>query len=317
MVAEVLPGWTRASVLFVLLTEIGTWGCGALILQTLNRRWNGGWVSLLLLGLALAAAEECLIQQTSLAPMVGLAKAEYGRVLGVNWVYLTWALGFESIWVVVLPVRLVELIYPERRAVPWARGFGLGAAGAFFVLACLVAWASWTQYTRVNVFHMPPYEPPLHAVLIAIGAIALLVLAAFLVRRIGHSDSPSVSRRAPNSLLVGTVAAALALPWCALPLVAFDALPWLPWQAAIAASLAWALLTAVLMARWTCSVGWGERRWFAVVTGGIAASMASGFLVFWIGGALKLDWIGKAALDAVALALLAWLGVRVSGRSGS
>src|SRR5579871_4812002 len=73
VVSEVLFGATRLSVIFVLIPQIAVWGCGTLLCRELVRRRRGRWLSLGLLGLALAVAEECLIQQTSFAPMVGLA----------------------------------------------------------------------------------------------------------------------------------------------------------------------------------------------------------------------------------------------------
>src|ERR1051326_7756621 len=65
IIAEVLFGSTNLSTLYVLLPEIGTWGCGALIIRGLVRGRKRGWSAILLLGIALAIAEECLIQQTS------------------------------------------------------------------------------------------------------------------------------------------------------------------------------------------------------------------------------------------------------------
>ena len=43
------------------------------------RRWGLGWLNMLCLALALAVAEECLIQQTSLSPMVLQLKGEAAR----------------------------------------------------------------------------------------------------------------------------------------------------------------------------------------------------------------------------------------------
>jgi len=107
--AEVLFGTTRVTTLFVLVPQIGAWGCGALIIRYLARRLSKGWRAILLLGIALAVAEECVIQQTSLAPLVGVNPDEvYGRAFGVNWVYFLWALGYESIWAVVLLVCLAR-----------------------------------------------------------------------------------------------------------------------------------------------------------------------------------------------------------------
>src|SRR5215470_11560478 len=99
LVAEVLPGATRFSALFVLPVEMCVWGGGALAIRYAVRRWQLGWPNMLLLALALAVAEECLIQQTAPAPMVLRIKGEvYARAFGVNYVYLLWALVYESVF---------------------------------------------------------------------------------------------------------------------------------------------------------------------------------------------------------------------------
>ena len=69
LIGEVLSGATRISFVFVFVPEMMVWGCGTLIIRELVRRWNGGWNSILLLGLGLSIAEEFVIQQTSLAPL--------------------------------------------------------------------------------------------------------------------------------------------------------------------------------------------------------------------------------------------------------
>ena len=166
VIGEVLFGATRITTLFVLLPQIGTWGCAALIIRDVVRRRRRGWLAILLLGIALAIAEECLIQQTSLAPLAGAdPKHPYGRALGVNWVYFLWALGYESVWIVVLPIQLMELIFPARRDVPWLGTRGLVIAATVFVLASFVAWYSWTQLYLPSIspnwsisFHAPRYS---------------------------------------------------------------------------------------------------------------------------------------------------------------
>src|SRR5690349_14258884 len=70
LVAEVLPGATRLSSIFVFPIEMAIWGGGALLIRAAVRRWQLGWLNMLLLAFALSIAEEFLIQQTSIAPMV-------------------------------------------------------------------------------------------------------------------------------------------------------------------------------------------------------------------------------------------------------
>src|SRR6516165_5713288 len=141
LVAEVLPGATRFSSLFVLPVEMCVWGGGALMIRYAVRRWHLGWANMLALALALAIAEECLIQQTSLAPMVLQLKGEtYARALGVNYVYMLWALVYEPVFVVLVPVHLVELIFPSRREGLWVGKAGLIATAIFFFLGSFLAW---------------------------------------------------------------------------------------------------------------------------------------------------------------------------------
>src|SRR5882757_26153 len=120
LLTEVLPGATRFSSLFVLPIEICVWGGGSLMIRYAVRRWRLGWTGMLLLAFALVIAEEFLIQQTSIAPMVIRLKGEtYARTFGINYVYFMWALIYESTLVVFLPIALVEMIFPTRRERLW------------------------------------------------------------------------------------------------------------------------------------------------------------------------------------------------------
>src|SRR5215469_1185276 len=119
-IAEVLSGSTRTSIIFVYIPEVMVWGIGALLCRELVRRWRAGGVSLLLLGLALSVAEEFIIQQTSIAPLpFPFSHADYGRMWGVNLVYLLFMLGYESVWVVLVPVQVTELFFPRAAEQPW------------------------------------------------------------------------------------------------------------------------------------------------------------------------------------------------------
>lgn len=311
-ISEVLYGATRLSVIFVLIPEILTWGCGALLIRECVRRWHKGWQSLLLMGLALAVAEELVIQQTSIAPLVGLAQHAYGRVWGVNWVYLLWALGYESVWVVVVPVQLVELLYRGRRNELWLRTRGLAISSIVFVLGACVAWYGWTQRARVLVFHMPPYSPPPLYLLAGVGVILLLVLSAYVLPSDRTREASVAPRCAPGPSTVGLVLCALGAPWSAFVLLGFGAFPTVPFELALVAGLAWAVLSFFLVRRWSSATGWSDAHRFASVFGGILACMLGGFLVFKAGGALRIDWIGKTVLNVVAVVWL--LSVRRKAR---
>lgn len=311
VISEVLYGATRISVIFVLVPEILTWGCGALLIRECVRRWHKGWPSMLLFGLGLAVAEEWVIQQTSIAPLVGLAQHAYGRVWGVNWVYFLWALGYESVWVVLVPVHLTELLFPARREQPWLRTRGFVIASVLFVVGSGMAWYGWTERARVMIFHMPPYSPPPLYLAAAVGVIGLLLLGAYLMPLAWPRNT---AHAVPSPFLVALTVTGLGAPWAAFVLMGFGSLPAVPFQVALAAGVAWCGLTLFLMRRWTSSAGWNDWHRFALVFGGILGCMLGGFVVFKVGGALRLDWIGKAVLNVAAVAWLVAVGRSLGGR---
>jgi hypothetical protein len=311
-VSEVLFGGTRVSVIFVFIPEIMTWGCGALLIRYWVRRWQKGWGSMLLLGLALAAAEELVIQQTSIAPLAGLAKNAYGREFGVNWVYLLWALGYESVWVVLVPVQFTELLFPGCREDVWLRTRGMVIASVVFTLGSFMAWYSWTQRARVQVFHMAPYSPPPMYLFVGAAVVAMLILAGYALPN--RKSGVIVSRTAPSPWLVGMATCILGSPWAAFALFGFGTYPNIPYTLVLGGGLTWGAVTLFLLMRWTASPGWGDSQRYALVFGGVLACMIGGFAVFKVGGALRIDWIGKAVLNAATLVWLIVLGRRERSR---
>ena len=311
LISEVLYGATRISTIFVLVPEIMTWGCGALLIRECVRRWRKGWRSMLLLGLALAIAEEWIIQQTSIAPLVGLAAHPYGRVWGVNWIYFLWALGYESVWVVLIPVQLVELLFPERREETWLRTPGFIIASFVFLIGAFMAWYGWTQQARVQIFHMPPYTPPLFYLLDAACVIGLLAFAAYAL----PDGPPQTVQPVPSPWTIGLTLTLLGSPWAALVLSGFGSFPKIPFQFVLAGGLLWSAATFLFMNRWTCSRNWNDLHRFALVLGGVLACTIGGFAVFRVGGALRMDWIGKVILDAVAIGSLVAVGFKLERRT--
>src|SRR5262249_35261869 len=92
---------------FAVLPSAWAWGLGVLPIRELARRRGLGWPAILILGVALAIAEECVFLQTSLLRLIGIDPEHvYGRGFGVNWPYLLWALGYESVRDVALPILI-------------------------------------------------------------------------------------------------------------------------------------------------------------------------------------------------------------------
>jgi len=310
-VAEVLSGATRLSILFVFIPEVMVWGVGALLIRELAVRWRSGWTGMLLMGLGLSVAEEFVIQQTSIAPLPWLGSAAvYGRLWGVNWPYFLFMLGYESVWVVLVPVLLTYLLYPKRREEPWVRTGGLFVLGAVFSLGSFMAWYSWTQRARPMVFHVPKYVPPTVTIAAALLAIGLLVVAAYLVRSRSGEITPRPGR-APNFWIAGTAVLLMGFPWYALMTLVFapkmgKGLPlWVP----MIGGCIWALLSYWLLRYWSSLQGWSERHEWALVLGAVLVSMVAGFS----GSSAwpRMDIVFKAMVNVAMTAWLVWLGAKM------
>jgi len=305
IIAEVLSGATRVSFIFALIPEIMVWGCGALIIREMVRRRHLPWTSMLLMGLGLSIAEEFVIQQTSLAPLPWISGPIYGRALGVNWLYFLFMLGYESVWVVLVPVHLTELIFWRRGHQPWLRTRGLIISGLIFIVGSFAAWYAWIKRARPIVFHVPVYDPPKLTLLLGLLAIAGLVAIAL---NLGSSPTTSANE-APNPWVSALFALAFGFPWYVLlgfvftPNFKFRALPfWIP----MLAGIAWAGAAFLLFRRWSSSAGWDDRHRYALIFAAILVCMIAGFL----GSSTwpRIDVIGKSVLDIMAVVLLLLLG---------
>jgi hypothetical protein len=299
LIAEVLPGYTRLSVApFVLAPEIAVWGGGALLIRDAVRRAGRGWPSIVLLGIALAVAEECVIQQTSLAPLVGLASVEYGRAVGVNWVYLLWALAYEAVFVVVVPVALTEELFAKHRDALWLGKWAALVIGVALLIGAFVAWFAWTQMARTRVFHLPEYAPPPEAILAALTVIVVLgVIALRVLPRVSRGSAGTP----PSAWSAGLAAFGLALPWPLLLVLAYGGAPEIPPALPILAGLAW--LTAALLIAWRANYDqWPALSRRTAILGALLAIMLGGFLTFT--NPSPIDLTGKIVLNLLAVLII-------------
>jgi hypothetical protein len=309
ILSDVLPGATRFSAIFALPIEICMWGGGAILIRYAVRHWRLGWCNMLSLALALAVAEECVIQQTSLAPMILQIRGDaYARAFGVNYVYLLWALPYESVFVVFAPVYLTELIFPRRRDGLWLGKKTLVSVVALFLLGSILAWYSWTQLARPQAFHVPIYSPPLLTVAIALAVIVTLVFAALgpFRDRLARSAAPL---KPPARALIASAAFTWATLWYGLVILAFGIAPEFP--PAVAVGLGILLSGAVLLflPRWTAHQEWTDMHQFATIFGAVLGSMLVSFIAFI--GSLPMDLYFKIAVDVLAFVLLLALGARL------
>lgn len=309
-IGELLSGSTRTSILFVLIPEIMVWGVGALFCRELGRRWRAGVPSLLLLGMALSVAEEFIIQQTSIAPLpFPGSHADYGRIWGINLVYLLFMLGFESLWVVVVPVQITEFFFPHKATQSWLRLRGTIIGCIAFLLGSRLAWYGWTQQARPRL-HAAPYHPPMALIALGLAAILALIALAYLVRNFGAPSRDG--RKAIPAWVAGLTACVMGGAWFEIIAQCFMPKPLQPFWLVIAAGVAWAVLAFALFFQWSSRQGWNEVHRFAAATGATLACMAIPYLT--ISTWPKVDVIGEVIFDVITVAGILFLAKKVLGR---
>jgi hypothetical protein len=304
LIGEVLNGATRVSFIFVFVLQIMVWGCGALMIREIVHRWKGGWTSVTLLGLVLSAVVELLVLQTSLAPIPWLEMMSiptYGRTAGVNWPWFVFMLGYEAVWIVLVPILITELIFPAERHEAWLRPRGLAIAAVVFSIGSLMLWALWTQVTVPIVFKVAKYTPPLSTLMLSVLLTIVLVVGAYLTRTLGD-DTLDTDRRAPAPWVVGLGAAALAFPWWGLIVIVFAPQPALPLWVPMLAGTVWAIGAFALIRRWSAGSGWSDRHRWALAFSTLLVCMLAGYL----GSNLwpLIDLIGKIVLNIAAAAYM-------------
>jgi hypothetical protein len=311
VIVELLFGSTHLTIIAALVPEIGFYGGAAVIIRYVVRRLHRGWVSILLLGIAFAIFEEFLVVQTSISPelFVGLTSPFYGRLFGVNWVYLLWAVGYESVWGIVLPIYLTELIFPNRREDPWLGRRGLSAIIIIFALGSISSWAIWTQVV-VPAAIGSIYDPPLSLVIFASVMIAILGAIALKLPSIHHAQK--AAKTTPQPWQVGSLVFVLSLLWFVLVAFAFGTFPTVPATIAVLAGLVLATATLLVTKRLSASMNWRDDHRLAMIIGGLGGSMLAGF---WASGiVLAVDFVGKIILNAITVVLLLYLARALHGR---
>jgi hypothetical protein len=311
IIVEVLFGSTTVSILDSLLFEVPFYGAAAVLIREVVRRRALGWTSLLLLGIAFAIFEEFLVIQTSVSPVLfvqGGSTFVYGRLFGVNWVYALWAVGYESVWAVVLPVYATELVFPDSKEQAWLSTRGIVTVGLLFGLGTLGSWAIFTRVVTPDVIgHVYAPSP-----LIVAGAVIAIVACVV----VGLSRWPSWTRSverggaalSPRS--VGALMFVVSASWFCLVAFAFNSWPAVPAAAVMALGVAIAAIAASIVGWSSARADWSDRDRLAIVVAGLLASMILGFwasgITGWVNVGAKLVFDGLAGVGLIVLGRKVW-----------
>ncbi|HQQ97974.1 MAG TPA: hypothetical protein PLX35_11960 [Cyclobacteriaceae bacterium] len=305
VISNLLFGAIRISNAVVLILLIGTWGCFTLLIR--EATYLKGYVAAFFLGLALAASEELIIQQTSLAPLIGqTAEQVYSRKWDVNWLYLLWALGYESVWVVLVPIQLITIIFPESRSIPWVGNVGRIVFALIVIVASLVAWYSWTQILIPQQFPNSKYTPS--ALQIGISILTIATLIALGIRNgkqvTNHKEIPIPT---PTFLLF--LSFILCFLFCSLVIISYGAIQQLPALIPLVSGSVIIIFSVNRLITWSSSTRWDVKHRLAIITGALYANMLVGFGVFILSNVpfFSVDFIGKIVLNLAAAIGLEWL----------
>jgi len=188
VVAEATLGTVPLRMFWALLVFAPIYAGGVLFLREAWRRTGGGYLHLLLLGVAYGLVEEGLALQSLTSPHLYGAAGWAPRLLGVNTDYTELNLVYHAVFSVTIPVVLVELLFRRHGPRPYLRRGGLIAGGAVALLGAALI--------RVAV---PPSEdpgytmPPLAIAVVVALAIVFLALGLRLGPRLAKARPPKQS----------------------------------------------------------------------------------------------------------------------------
>lgn len=216
-------------------------------------------------------------------------------------------LGYESVWVAIVPVQMAELFFPRYAGQPWLRKRGAILAGIIFLFGCRIAWYGWTQQARPRL-HAAPYHPPAGMIVLGLLAIAGLLGLAYVIRDLDRPSPEDRERTAP-AWLGGLTAFVMGSAWFWLIDQQFVLKPAQPFWVAIAGGIAWAATALLLFSWWTSCAAWSDVHRLAATAGATLACMLAPYLT--ISNWSRIDIVGKAIFDLFTLAGFLILARRV------
>ena len=154
--------------LFSVPSLLGLYGCGVVLVRETAIRWNKGWPSILLMGLAYGIMEEGVSVHTFFAPVnvtVGVL-GSYGKVMGLN---LTWAIMISlchSVFSIALPILISDRLWPAMK--------GKSIMGRRSVVFVFLAYV----FTVFILNLIAPYRPVITYSILLVSVSAAMVYAA-------------------------------------------------------------------------------------------------------------------------------------------
>jgi hypothetical protein len=170
IVGELLPGVSSPFKFINPITSFflfALYGGGAILCRELTVRTGRGWPTILGLSAVVVLLKEGVMTASLFSPDLPGSLANYGRFLGVNWVWLVQSLLFESVFALAIPILMVNLLFPQRRNEAW-----LNTTGALWAIGLLLS------SLLLSVFFVSSYHPWFLYYLITLAVAAGIAVGA-------------------------------------------------------------------------------------------------------------------------------------------
>lgn len=278
------------------------YGCGALLVRELGRRFGGGWPTMGLLAVAYALIEEGPVDQLlwndSYAGHDYISGPTHMPLLGTSVAAVQVVIALHAVWSICVPIAIAEAFARDRRSEPWMKGFGLGLVSIVWVLG--TGFVFYGNYVEERFMASPAQFATAGVVIVA------LIVGAFAIRR---RRLPAVAGRAPSPWLVGGAGLVLTSAyWAPSNFVTTKAYDWV----GAAVWVAVVVIGVAAVSRWSRMEGWDRRHPFAL---GAGAAMTYVWMSFpvrpEVGGSVVVDLVSNAVIGTVAVLVLALAAVAV------
>jgi hypothetical protein len=268
------------------------YGSANLLIREVIRRRSRRLVCLLLLGIAFGFVNEGMIAGT----WYTVVPAGYLLLDGIDWAWAAALTAFHMIYSIMLPIFLVEALFPSLARIPW-----LGRKG-------LIGFSILFGLTTSLAFLLPTFR--LERLLVGLAVIVLALIALSLP--LAESRRPSVEGQLPGLIrlclagFVGTLlyfGTILLVPGI-LSHTLFPIAPVLSQALIILSVLIVCTVIGMQVRHWTRRPGWQEKQILALITGALLPTILLSLL-------LPPMWLAaQPAITLPLLALLLWAAYR-------
>ncbi|MFF0267897.1 hypothetical protein [Kribbella sp. NPDC004536] len=275
LIAEFSLGTVPVRMLYLVLMYVPIYGAGALLVRELARRSGGGWPTIALLGVCYGLLEEGLALQSLTSPHLYGAAGWGPRVFGINTTYTELNLPYHVVFSVLIPIALVELLFPRIGQQPYLRRPGL------IITAFVTLLGAVLLRLAVPPSEDPHYQMSATAILLVVALIAICGLLALRVLPTRTAQQFVLPVPAPAVVGVSCGLATLAFLALLFPIggahrPAFAHGNWVLLPMTLAAAVA--IVTARFLARWSGGPAWTTEHRVAAIGAALIAHTIFGLL---------------------------------------